>query len=275
MSKTHNRQPKSNSGRTTDGTAYKLQGPDDAPVLVLIHGLGLCSHLWESFAPSFWQEYRVLTYDLHGHGHSAAAPASASLSTFSEQLARLLTHLHVSQAIIVGFSIGGMINRRFAMDHPDRVKSLVILNSPHDRGAQAQEEVEERAKKVRQQGAFSTFDDALQRWFTADYLASGQGADKVRAWRELVDPESYASAAWVLANGVRELIRPEVPITSPALVMTCENDRGSTPEMSYDIATEIAGAEVLIVPRLQHLGLMEEPEAFTHPIVSFLERTKK
>ena len=117
-------------------------------------------------------------------------------------------------------------------------------------------------------------DAALTRWFTPDFLNAADGPQLVRNWRGLVDAESYAQAAWVLANGVRELIAPDDPITAPTLVMTCENDSGSTPKMSEDIAAEIVGSELHIIPKLQHLGLMEDPSAFTQPILAFLERQK-
>jgi pimeloyl-ACP methyl ester carboxylesterase len=78
----------------------------------------------------------------------------------------------------------------------------------------------------------------------------------------------------VLAHGVRELIRPDPPVAAPALVMTCANDSGSTPAMAHAIAAEIAGAETVIIPQLQHLGLMEAPRAFTAPILDFLQGTR-
>ncbi|MEM9585466.1 MAG: alpha/beta hydrolase [Pseudomonadota bacterium] len=254
-----------------DGTAYDLIGPEGAPCVVLIHGLGLSRKLWEAHLPAF-AGYRVLLYDLYGHGESAPPPEAASLPVFAAQLDALMAHVGIAQGHIVGFSIGGMINRRFALDYPTRVASLVILNSPHDRGEEAQALVEARAKSVREQGAFSTFDAALKRWFTSEYLASNDGADLVRDWRGQVDAESYAQTAWVLAHGVRELIAPVPPLDVRAMVMTCENDSGSTPAMSEGIAAEITGAELRIVPALQHLGLMEQPEAFTTPILDFLRK---
>jgi pimeloyl-ACP methyl ester carboxylesterase len=192
------------------------------------------------------------------------------LTLYADQVAGLMDHLGIKQAHIVGFSIGGMINRRFTLDYPDKVLSVVILNSPHDRGKEAQSQVEGRALAARQQGAFATFDAALERWFTPDYLQSGDGPRLVREWRSQVDDESYAQTSWVLANGVRELIAPNPPVVSQTLVMTCENDVGSTPRMSRDIAAEIAGAETVIVPNYKHLGLMENPESFTNPILTFL-----
>ena len=258
--------------RAPDGTGFDLTGPADAPVLALIHGLGLARGVWDGLLPAL-AGYRVLNYDLYGHGQSGPPPHEASLRVYADQLAGLMDHVGVERAAVLGFSIGGMINRRFALDHGARVSALVILNSPHDRGETAQKTVEARALTVRDQGALATMDDALRRWFTPKALAEGGCAARVRAWRTKVDAESYAQAAWVLANGVRELISADPPIRAPTLVMTCENDSGSTPKMGHAIAAEIAGGECEIVPQYQHLGLMEAPEAFAPAISRFLERT--
>lgn len=260
--------------KAPDGTVYDLIGPVDAPAIALIHGLGTCRHLWLSHLPALTTRYRVLNYDLYGHGDSPPPPAEASLTVYADQLAKLMDHVGIESAAIVGFSIGGMINRRFAMDHAQKASALAILNSPHDRGEAAQKLVEDRAKSVREQGALSTMEAALDRWFTPEYRSGNARVQQLfRDWRVMADPESYAQAAWVLANGVRELTIPNSGIESPTLVMTCENDTGSTPAMSSAIAAQIDGAETLILPRLQHLGLTEEPEAFTAPILEFLDRT--
>ena len=257
------------SDKNAHGTAFSLTGPPDAPVVAFVHGLGLCRHVFDAMLPAF-RDYRVLSYDLFGHGQSDPVTGQASLEVFADQLVDFCDDFDLPGVHVVGFSIGGMINRRFALDRGSYLKSLVILNSPHDRGEHAQEAVEARARSVRDQGAFSTFDDALKRWFTPKHLATGDGPALVRKWREQVDAESYAQTAWVLAHGVRELTGRHGEITAPTLVMTSENDSGSTPAMAHDIAAEIPGAETIIVPRLQHLGLMEHPDAFTKPILHFL-----
>jgi 3-oxoadipate enol-lactonase len=257
-----------------DGTAYDLHGPRDAPAVVLIHGLGLARGLWDPMIAAYADRFRVVAYDLYGHGESAPAPAEPSLALFRRQVAGLLDHLGLPRAALVGFSIGGMINRRVALDHPGRVSALAILNSPHDRGEEAQALVEARAATVREEGAMATMEAALLRWFTPAFRAAHPEAlAQVRAWREGVDAESYAGTARVLAEGVRELIAPDPPVAVPALVLTAEHDTGSPPAMTRAIAAEIAGAESLIVPHYQHLGLMEDPAAFTDPVIRFLERT--
>jgi pimeloyl-ACP methyl ester carboxylesterase len=259
--------------RTATGTSYDVTGPDGAPVLVLIHGLGLTRATWDDFVSVLARDYRVVTYDLCGHGQSLMPPVKPSLTVLSDQLLGLLDELDVARATLIGFSLGGMINRRFALDHPDRVAALVILNSPHERSPEAQKLVEERAAQSSAGGPAATIDSTLERWFTPDFLgAAPDTVARIRAGVLANDAGVYAGHRMVLASGVTELIRPMPPLTAPTLVMTCEHDSGSTPAMSRAIASEIAGAETLIVPGLQHLGLIERPELFTQPILRFLQR---
>lgn len=260
--------------RSDSGTVYELSGPEAAPVLVLIHGLGLNRNVWQWHLPALSARYRILSYDLFGHGDSVAPPVTPSLTLFSEQLQDLLNALDIETCAIAGFSLGGMINRRFAMDHPDRLSALAIFNSPHERDPEAQRLVEERATKTEEGGPGATLDTTLARWFTPDFLASHpEIIAMVRQWVLANNPVSYAQCRQVLAHGVIELIRPAPPITHPTLVMTCENDSGSTPAMSHSIATEIPGAQTLIVSGLQHMGLAEAPDRFTGPLLDFLDKT--
>ena len=253
------------------GTSYDLTGPIGAPVVVLVHGLGLTRATWAAFVPALSVEHRVLSYDLPGHGDSALPLDTPSLAMLSSQLLDLLDELHIARATIIGFSLGGMINRRFAIDHPGRVAGLVILNSPHEREPAAQRLVEQRATETGDGGPAANIDSTLARWFTPQFLQDAP--DVVANIRALVlvnDPVNYTRHRQVLANGVVELIRPVPPITAPTLVMTGEHDSGSTPAMAHTISSEIKGAETVIVPGLQHLGLIERPDLFIEPILRFL-----
>ena len=256
-----------------DGTSYNYLRNDNAPVVVLIHGLGLCRRMWRDHIADFAADYQVLSYDLVGHGDSAAPTATTDLSLYARQLLGLLNHLQIDTAAVVGFSIGGMINRRFALDYSDRLSALAILNSPHDRGDEAQAAVEARAAAVRSEGAMATMEAALERWFTDDYRTSHPDfMETVRAWRRQADAQSYTEAAWVLATGVRELTRPTTPVNVPTIVITSENDSGSTPDMAATIAVEIDRAEICVVPELRHLGLMEQPQSYTAPVMEFFRK---
>jgi len=258
----------------SDGTAYELFGPVDAPAVALVHGLGLTRAIWDDYVPALAQRYRVLNYDLGGHGESAVPTDKPDLTSIALQLKELMDETGIDKAAVLGFSIGGMINRRFAMDFPERVTALGILNSPHERGDEAQRLVEARAADTSSGGPGANLDETLARWFTPDFLAQRTDyTDWVRRTLLANDPDNYANFRMVLASGVVELIRPNPPITTPSLVITCENDSGSNPKMSHDIAAEIAGAKTIIVPTLQHMGMVEQPELFVSPLLDFLGAT--
>jgi len=257
---------------SSKGTVYTITGKKGAPVIVLIHGLGLTRDTWASHLAAYEKDHTVLNYDLYGHGESVAPPDVPTLSTFSEQLRELMDEVGIESAALVGFSLGGMINRRFAMNYPERVSALAILNSPHERGDEAQKLVEERASQSDAGGPGATIETTLVRWFTPTFLQTRKPMlEMIKHWVLANDHKVYTQCRMVLANGVVELIRPESPITTPSIVITCENDSGSTPAMSQSIASEISGAEVLIIPKLQHMGLVERPELFTQPILRFLK----
>lgn len=215
--------------------------------------------------------YRVITFDLFGHGESAVPPSTPSLSLFSNQILELLYELRIAKAAVAGFSLGGMIARRFAMDHADTLWALAILHSAHARDAAAQAAVQARVHQARELGPGATAEAALQRWFTDAFrIANPATMDLVRRWIMANRKEIYAPIYQVLVDGVAELIRPEPPIMVPALVMTGEEDYGNSVEMSLAIAAEIPGASLVILEGLRHMALMEAPELFNGKLMSFL-----
>ncbi|MCP4333851.1 MAG: alpha/beta fold hydrolase [Gammaproteobacteria bacterium] len=269
----HNQKNQAKTSR--NGTCYCVGGAENAPVLAFIHGLGLNRQIWARYVSRLGPRYRVLSYDLYGHGESVSPPHKPTVTTFSEQLVDLMDELGIEQCTAVGFSLGGMINRRMAIDHPERVSALAILNSPHDRGAEAQALVEQRALDAAAGGPGATLDATIERWFTPEFRAAHDNfIQQVRAWVLANDPADYALCREVLAFGVVELIQPQPPIEHATLVMTCEYDSGSTPAMSQAIASEITGAEVIIVPQLKHMGLTENPSFFITALSEFLETVR-
>lgn len=264
---------------TSSGTAFELRGRAGLPVVTFIHGLGLNRHIWRDYQSAF-PRYRVLTYDLFGHGASALPSARPSLALFAAQLRDLLDELEITACAVVGFSLGGMINRRFAMDYPQRVRALAILNSPHARSREEQHAVE--ARTAAGHGAAghgdiaATLDSTIARWFTPEFqTAQPAYIAQTRDWLLANDPTSYAHCRQVLATGVVELVHPQPPIHCPTLVMTCENDSGSTPTMAHAIAADILGAKTVIVPGLQHMGLVEDPAQFIATLLPFLDLARE
>ncbi|MBI1386088.1 MAG: alpha/beta fold hydrolase [Rhizobiales bacterium] len=259
------------SGRARDGTAYQLTG-GSGPVVALVHGLGLNRGMWREQVPCLAARFRVLTYDLAGHGESPPSGARPSLAVFSSQLSGLLDDIGIARAAVAGFSLGGMIARRFAMDHSERLWALAILHSAHRRDPAAHAAIAARVEQARARGPSATVEAALTRWFGDDFRRDhGDTMDLVRRWILENDPEIYPLNYQVLVEGVDELVAPQPPISCPTLVMTGSEDHGNSPAMSVAIAGEIAGARTVILDGLRHMAMMEAPARFNAELLAFLD----
>ena len=260
--------------RTAGGTAFETFG-ESGPAVVLVHGLGLNRHSWQWQVPALARNYRVITFDLYGHGDSDAPPETPSLSMFSGQIMQVLDRLGVARAAVAGFSLGGMIARRFAMDHAGRLWALAILHSAHARDQAAHDAIQARVHQAGKDGPAATVEAALERWFTAPYRAAHpEVMDLVRSWIMANRKEVYAPIYQVLVDGVTELVAPSPPIAAPTLVMTGDEDYGNSPAMSRAIAAEIAGSRLVILPGLRHMALAEAPELFSRHLLSFLDQVR-
>ena len=94
---------------------------------MLVHGFALDTRMWDDQFEPFSQRYRVVRYDLRGFGRSAEYRDEPSYH--HEDLRALLDYLNMEQAHIVALSLGGGISLEFALDHPDRLKSLTLADA--------------------------------------------------------------------------------------------------------------------------------------------------
>lgn len=252
-------------------TAYEIAG--SGPPVVLVHGLGMTRAMWDWQWPALTARFRVLRYDLLGHGESAKPRDGYGLARFADQLAALMDETGLARAALVGFSLGGMIVRAFALAHPDRVSALAILNSAHARTYKERAAVLERVEQAAREGPRATVEAAIARWFTDAYAARHpEVLARVRDWILANDPEVYPLIYRVLAESDGELAAPIARIACPTLVMTGGEDHGNSPDMARRMAAAIPGARAEIVPSLKHMGLAEDPEAYNSRLEAFLSR---
>src|SRR6185436_656263 len=104
-------------------------GPPDAPVVLLLHGLGACADDWSLQIGALSANYRVLTVDLPGHRYSSLAPGAASIRAMASEVTQLLDLLAIEAAHVVGLSLGGCVALALAIHASTRVNSLVLVNT--------------------------------------------------------------------------------------------------------------------------------------------------
>jgi pimeloyl-ACP methyl ester carboxylesterase len=112
---------------------YRESGPEDAPVLVLLHGFPSSSRMFRDLIPRLSDAYRVIAPDYPGFGHSGApdrASFSYSFDHLAEIIDKLLGRLRVRQFAIYVMDFGGPVGYRLALWHPERLSAIIAQNAP-------------------------------------------------------------------------------------------------------------------------------------------------
>jgi pimeloyl-ACP methyl ester carboxylesterase len=109
---------------------YYLEGPEDAPLVVLVHGFSVPAYVWEPTTAFLNRSgYRTLRYDLYGRGFSDRPDLTYDISLFEDQLAGLIDGLDINDPFaVVGLSMGGPVAARYAQQHPDLVNGVVLIS---------------------------------------------------------------------------------------------------------------------------------------------------
>lgn len=258
-----------NARRSPDGTRYWRQG-QGSPV-VLIHGVGLDARMWQAQFNALSCRHEIIAYDMLGHGDSPLPAAEAELEDYADQLATLLDYLALERVVVVGFSMGGLVARAFALRHPARLAALVVLSSVFERDANQRAGVRQRLTQTREQGPSANVDEALQRWFSPAFR--DDHPEQIAAVHATVvnnHPDGYYRSYALFGTqddfGTDRL----ATIRVPTLIATGELDPGSTPRMARALAARLPNAMACILPGQRHMVPMEDPEAVNALLRRFL-----
>lgn len=260
--------------RIPNGTSYLATGQGQ-PV-VLIHGVGLNKEMWGGQIVGLAPHFRVIAYDMLGHGDSPRPAPGTTLESYAGQLCELLDHLNLQCANIIGFSMGGLVARAFALHHPARLDSLVILNSVFNRSAEQRAGVIERTRQAAEHGPNANAEAALSRWFSREYQAANPA--QMAAIRQTLagnDPQGYLTTYELFATQDMYRVEDLHNIQAPTLVATGELDLGSTPQMARQLASHIPGAQVTILAEQRHMMPVESPRLVNQTLLSFLQQVQR
>ncbi len=250
--------------------AYTDQG-HGMPV-VLLHAFPQNRAMWEPQVRALSKTHRIIAPDFRGFGESDAPLWHYTLDQFADDVAGLLDHLSVQQAMFAGLSMGGYTLFAFYRKYADRVTGLVLADT------RAQPDTEEgragrfaMAQAAYTKGASAIADIMLPKLLSPVALQTKpELAGQVRATIERTQISGIAGALMAMAE------RPDsVPllaqIACPTLVITGELDGPTPPADGKLMAERIPGARLEIIPKAGHLSNLEQPEAFNRALLDFLE----
>jgi pimeloyl-ACP methyl ester carboxylesterase len=252
----------------SSGTYYLLNKKDQKIPIVFIHGVGLNHEIWEPQI-DYFKNYTTLSYDILGHGKTSLKKINISFDDFSEQLIKLIDELSFEKIHLVGFSIGSLIARNFATKYDNRLKSLILLGSIYKRNEEQQKIVNDRFNLAKKSSKLSKH--ALKRWFTDKYLEENPDTyKKISSILEVNNLENFLNVyeLFVFHKNDEKFEK----IKTNTLVMTGENDIGSTIEMSKSLSNVIKNSQFKVIKNGKHLCGIECADDVNMAINNFIEK---
>ncbi len=236
--------------------------------ILLIHGLGSSTRDWEMQVKEFSKSYQVITWDLRGHGQSDKPSGPYSMPMFAADAAGLLKSLNIKSAHVAGLSLGGGIAFQLAIDHPELLKTMTIVNSAPEfvvRTFKDRLGVWQRFAIVRLLGMRKMGKVLSKRLFPDDEHEALRTAF-VESWAEN-DPRAYQDAMRAMIGwSVKDKLGS---IACPTFVITADNDY--TPVAVKEEYTKlIPDAELIVIPDTHHATPVEQPEKFNTALMNFL-----
>ena len=243
----------------------RIDGPDGAPPLVLLHSLGTNSHIWDAQAEVLARSFRVIRPDLRGHGLTEATPGDYSMAMLAGDLAGLLDALNIRRAHLGGISIGGMIAQEFAATHPERAASLILCDTAM--AIPPAEFWRERIVTVRAQGIDAIEEAVLARWVTPGFITAPESRG-LRAMLRTTSIDGYAGCAAAIA--VADLAPRTNMLRTPAMVIVGDGDLATPVASSQALHDAIAGSVLIVIEGAAHIPTVEKPDVVTKAILDFL-----
>ena len=236
--------------------------------LVLIHGLGDDHRAWRKTVPDLMLRRRVILYDLRGHGATSVGEPDSTLQQLGADLAALLEVLELERPLIAGFSLGGTIAMRLALDRPELVGGLALVATSSRVGRAAAEWYAERAALVDRDDP--GLRDVLERDTNDVYAQSpDEAADGWSIRNESTrDPRGYANACRAMAALNKAPLDPELPrIQAPTLIVASDLDQHCPPRAAEIIAAGIAGSKLVVLQGAGHPIPVERPRELAELIL--------
>ncbi len=278
------------------GIALNARQVGAGPDMVLVHGLGANHAFWSiKLLLPLAHRFRVTIYDLRGHGYSDMPPAGYTTADMAEDLRRLMDHLGIRSAHLVGHSYGAVTALHLAALHPERVATLALADARvrvlqpvqriqdwpdwkwaeeilHQYGLKVPEDEENVGLWLLDQIAAPQWRDARKRIADRAFFVPFGGVNgnsrSAEQWRRLVETTTARSDIRETAGLTLERIRA---VARPALLVYGERSRCLA--SCHGLQRELADARTVVVPEAGHFFPASRPEALMDALARFHAET--
>lgn len=252
----------------TNGCAIHVavEGPADAPALVLSNSLGADHTMWNAQVAPLARHFRLIRYDCRGHGRSQVTPGPITIAQLGRDALGILDALAIERAHWCGISMGGMVGQWLAANAPERIGKLVLANTSSY--LPNKQMWNDRIATIREKGLGAIVDAVMAVWFTDVFRArEPETVAAIRASFVATPIAGYIACG----EAVRDMDQREMlaAISAPTLVIAGRYDMSTPLDAAEFIRARIEGAQLTIL-EAAHLSNVEQSAAFSGEVSGFL-----
>jgi pimeloyl-ACP methyl ester carboxylesterase len=245
--------------RNGTGIHYETHG-SGAPIL-LTHGVGATSRMWDEQIEELTDRNRLILWDLPGHGQSEPPRRAVTAHSLSRDILAILNAVEASRVVLAGLGAGGLMSLRFWHEFPDRVRGLVLIGTmPGLRNGPARQiwngQVEELAAAVERDGL-----DALEGGAEVDPRLHRCPHGLAAAARAILMQNDDGAQTWL------------AEIDVPVLIIVGSEDKPNLSAAHY-MARTIPNARKSVIPRANHAANIHKAAAVNAAIRDFMARLR-
>ncbi len=256
-------------------SGLKVRTKGEGADLVMLHGWGMHSGVWQTVAEELHNGFRVHTVDLPGHGLSRNSAGLTTLSQWAECVAETMQPRLTGPAYWCGWSLGGMVATQLAQDYPAQVKRLILV-ATNLRFCQAQDWPNAVATDVLQGFATSLQSDhhqTLQRFLALQVTGDTRARQTLRELKQQVLEQDEPEAA-ALQTGLKILATADLrtvagKINLPVLLIGGAKDRLVSPQALQKVSEVLPNAKLEVMPECGHAPFISRPENFVSLVKKF------
>lgn len=246
-----------------DGLRLSVLEAGTGDPIIFVHGVVTTSNIFPKYVGAYSPEFRGIAVDLRGYGDSEKPPTGFTIDRFAHDLIVLADALKIDKAVWVGVSMGGMILQRLALDHPERVRALVLVSTTD--GAMILDQ------DIQTIGMPRDYREVSTRMIVESFphgtpMKTYQPLlERIPTWNGTVIREALTSMSQFNVHGRLTAIRV------PTLIMVGAKDDVATPAIALGIQGQIPGAK-LVEFKTGHFMMAEDPDRFRTVLGEFLKQ---
>lgn len=236
--------------------------------LVFINSLGTDFRIWNSVVGLIGDQYNIILHDKAGHGLSSGRLSPSTIADYADDLDAVLRHHNLSEVILCGISVGGLIAQSLAQRKPDLVEGLILSNTGLKIGTT--DNWNARIASIKADGISPIADAILERWFSPDFRESRR--DELALYRNMLvrtDPNGYIACCEAIRDA--DFTADARKISAPVLCIAGEHDGSTQPVVVEAMASQIANAKYVLIKDAAHLPCIEQPQIYTRHLTHFIE----